>query len=87
MKQRTVLQLFILYSLRREGKSNIGFRLACVFSGKKRATRRYFKKMFTDCDIATYRHFCKQFCEEHLCDIQKWLDESRSLTRLYYPDK
>ena len=56
---------FILYTLLREGKSNILFKTEAMLLGKQRASTRYFSKLFQGCDVPSFLHIQNLFNKEH----------------------
>jgi len=56
---------FILYTLLREGKSNIPFKLKVILLGKRYASRRYFMKLFKGCDIPSFMNLKEEFEKDH----------------------
>jgi hypothetical protein len=56
---------FILYVLSQEGRSNLPFRIESMLLGKRRASKRWFFRLFNGCDIPSFLHLQKQFNEEH----------------------
>ena len=52
---------FILYTLLRERKSNVPFKMEAALSGKQRASKRWFCKLFRGCDIPSFLYLKSQF--------------------------
>ena len=55
------LYQFILYTLLREGKSNLPFILESMLLGKQRAVRHWFQILFKGCDIPSFLHMKERF--------------------------
>ena len=67
------LYQFILYTLLRERKSNVPFKMEAVLFGKQRASRRWFCKLFKGCDISSFLYLKSQFekdCPRYILDIK-----------------
>lgn len=55
---------FILYTLLREGKSNVPFKLEALLLGKQRASRHFFGILFKGCDISSFMNMKEAFEKE-----------------------
>lgn len=69
----TCLDLFFLFILLYEGKSNVCYRLVKYFCGHKYAVKLYFKRLLKGCDKGTYEYYCKLFVQQTRKDIAQFI--------------
>lgn len=56
---------FILYTLLKEGRSNLRFKIESLIIGKRKASIHYFAMLYAGCDIPSFHYIKDLFEKEH----------------------